>query len=149
MARTKQLAKKSISHSQSSSSTTASRPTVGFKAPRKRTKLTMPEGKRTKYVLKKGALSLKEIRHYQKTTNLLIPRRPFMRIVKEITTRVCKEEPYKYQMGALLALQEACEYFLVGLFEDSNLLAIHAKRVTIMPKDMDLARRIRGNCYRY
>ncbi|KAI6208930.1 histone H3 [Aphelenchoides besseyi] len=148
MARTKQLAKKSISRSQCNSNPADSHPRVGFKMPKKRTKVTMPEGKRTKYVLKKGALSLKEIRHYQKTTNLLIPRRPFMRLVKEITGSICKNEPYKYQMGALLALQ-ACEYFLIGLFEDSNLLAIHARRVTIMPKDMSLARRIRGDRYRY
>ncbi|KAI6180229.1 histone H3.3 [Aphelenchoides besseyi] len=141
MARTKQLAKKSISRSQCNSNPADSHPRVGFKMPKKRTKVTMPEGKR--------ALSLKEIRHYQKTTNLLIPRRPFMRLVKEITGSICKNEPYKYQMGALLALQEACEYFLIGLFEDSNLLAIHARRVTIMPKDMSLARRIRGDRYRY
>ena len=50
----------------------------------------------------------------------------------------------RFQSQAVLALQEATEAYLVGLFEDTNLCAIHAKRVTIMPKDMQLARRIRG-----
>ena len=50
----------------------------------------------------------------------------------------------RYQESAMLALQEAAEAYLVGYFEDANLCAIHAKRVTIMPKDIQLARRIRG-----
>ncbi len=50
----------------------------------------------------------------------------------------------RFQGNAILALQESAEAYLVGLFEDSNLCAIHAKRVTIMPKDLQLARRIRG-----
>jgi histone H3/H4 len=50
----------------------------------------------------------------------------------------------RFQSSAVLALQEAAEAYLVGLFEDTNLAAIHAKRVTIMPKDIQLARRIRG-----
>jgi histone H3/H4 len=53
-------------------------------------------------------------------------------------------QPYRWQGSAILALQEASEAHLVGLFEDSNLCAIHGKRVTIMPKDLQLARRIRG-----
>ena len=50
----------------------------------------------------------------------------------------------RFQSHALLAMQEASEVYLTSLFEDTNLCAIHAKRVTIMPKDMQLARRIRG-----
>jgi len=50
----------------------------------------------------------------------------------------------RFQSAAIMALQEAAEAYLVGLFEDSNLCAIHAKRITIMPKDLQLARRIRG-----
>jgi histone H3 len=49
-----------------------------------------------------------------------------------------------FQAGAVAALQEAAEAYLIGLFSDTNLCALHAKRVTIMPKDMQLARRIRG-----
>ena len=89
-----------------------------------------------------GTVALREIRKYQKSTDLLIRKRPFQRLVREIAQ---DERPdLRFQSAALLALQEAAEAYLVGLFEDTNLCAIHAKRVTIMPKDMHLARRIRG-----
>eukprot|EP00744_Colponema_vietnamica_P007761 GILI01011126.1.p1 GENE.GILI01011126.1~~GILI01011126.1.p1 ORF type:complete len:149 (-),score=12.89 GILI01011126.1:484-930(-) len=90
-----------------------------------------------------GTLALREIRHFQKTGDLLIRKLPFARLVKEIQQDFAKEQ-LRWQAEALLALQEAAEAYLVGLFEDTNLCAIHAKRVTIMPKDMQLARRIRG-----
>lgn len=67
---------------------------------------------------------------------------PFQRLVREISQDF--KSDLKFQAQAVLALQEAAEAYLVGLFEDTNLCAIHAKRVTIMPKDMQLARRIRG-----
>ena len=67
---------------------------------------------------------------------------PFQRLVREIAQ---VHNPYlQFQSGTILALQESAEAYLVGLLEDSNLCAIHAKRVTIMPKDMQLAQRIRG-----
>ena len=84
-----------------------------------------------------------EIRKYQKTTDLLLRKLPFARLVREIGNTV-SVEPYRWTAEALLALQEASEAFMVGLFEDCNLCAIHAKRVTIMPKDMRLARLLRG-----
>ncbi len=90
-----------------------------------------------------GERALKEIRLYQQSTDLLIRRLPFARLVREIQMRITRN-PYRWQGSAILALQEAAEAHLVGLFEDCNLCAIHAKRVTIMPKDMYLARRIRG-----
>jgi len=67
---------------------------------------------------------------------------PFQRLVREIATEY--KSDLRFQSQAVLALQEASESYLVGLFEDTNLCAIHARRVTIMPKDMQLARRIRG-----
>lgn len=91
---------------------------------------------------KPGAVALREIRRYQKSTELLIRKLPFQRLVKEIAGEFKSE--LRFQSSAVLALQEASEAFLVGLFEDTNLCAIHAKRVTIMPKDILLARRIRG-----
>lgn len=91
---------------------------------------------------KPGAVALREIRRYQKSTELLIRKLPFQRLVKEIASEFKAE--LRFQSSAVLALQEASEAFLVGLFEDTNLLAIHAKRVTIMQKDILLARRIRG-----
>ena len=122
-----------------------------------------------------GTVALREIRKYQKSTELLIRKRPFARyvdtfcmtvllfvvlnvsiidlylciystfhssVVREIANDF--KTDLKFQAAALLALQEAAEAYLVGLFEDTNLCGIHAKRVTIMPKDIQLARRIRG-----
>ena len=96
-----------------------------------------------------GTVALKEIRRYQKSTDLLIRKLPFQRLVREIasdskiiTSPLCGK--VRFQSAAVMALQEASEAYLVGLFEDTNLCAIHAKRVTIMPKDIQLARRIRG-----
>ncbi len=90
-----------------------------------------------------GTVALREIRKYQKTTELLIRKLPFQRLVREIAQDF--KTDLRFQSAAVLALQEAAEAYLVGLFEDTNLAAIHAKRVTIMPKDLQLARRIRGD----
>lgn len=93
-----------------------------------------------------GVNALKEIRRYQKETNLLIPKLPFARLVREIAMSISGNMAHdlRFQTTALMALQEASEIFLVTLLEDTNLCAIHAKRVTIMPKDLKLALRIRG-----
>ena len=89
-----------------------------------------------------GTAALRDIRKYQKTTDLLIRKLPFQRLVREIADEMLGE--LRFQATAIGALQEAAEAYLVGLFQDTNLCAIHAKRVTIMPKDLQLARRIRG-----
>ncbi|CAI8602145.1 unnamed protein product [Vicia faba] len=89
-----------------------------------------------------GTVALCEIHKYQKSTELLIRKLPFQRLVREIAQD--SKTDLRFQSHAVLALQEAAEAYLVGLFEDTNLCAIHAKRVTIMPKDIQLARRIRG-----
>ena len=95
-----------------------------------------------------GTLALMEIRRFQKSHELLIRKLPFQRLVREIVLENLppgwKHGHVRFQSQAIMALQEAAEAYLVGLFEDSNLCAIHAKRVTIMPKDIQLARRIRG-----
>ena len=91
-----------------------------------------------------GTVALREIRRYQKSTELLIRKVPFARLVKELIQNMFKTS-YRWQATAVLAMQEAAEAYLVGLFEDVNLCAIHAKRVTIQPKDIQLARRIRGD----
>ena len=95
-----------------------------------------------KHRYRPGTLALREIRHYQKKTNLLIKRTPFARLVREIAQDFRQE--LRFQNSAIGALQEAAEAYLVGLFEDTNLCAIHAKRITIMPRDVQLARRIHG-----
>jgi len=119
-------------------------------APKKNT----PQGRRRgrkqatpkKRRMKPGIKALKEIKDYQKSTNLLIPKLPFARLVREIATNISGHMAVdlRFQVSALMALQEASEMFLVTLLEDTNLCAIHAKRVTIMPKDLKLAQRIRG-----
>ncbi|KAG8630849.1 hypothetical protein KVT40_002468 [Elsinoe batatas] len=95
---------------------------------------------------KPGTVALREIRHYQKSTDLLLLKLPFSRLVREICLNMAPPGAniYRWQSQAIQALQEAAEAFLVHLFEDTNLCAIHAKRVTIMQKDIQLARRIRG-----
>jgi len=95
------------------------------------------------------SLALKEIRKYQRSTELLIRKLPFARLVREIASDVLRRGPYhmeevRWNSSAILALQEAAECYLTHLLEDSNLCAIHAKRVTLMQKDIQLARRIRG-----
>ncbi|KAJ3177275.1 centromeric DNA-binding histone H3-like protein cse4 [Geranomyces variabilis] len=96
-----------------------------------------------------GTVALREIRRYQKSTDLLIRKLPFARLVKEVSADLSTMEyaggqPPRWQSTAIMALQEASEAFMVHLFEDANLCAIHAKRVTIMQRDIHLARRIRG-----
>ena len=126
-----------------------------------------------------GTVALREIRRYQKSTELLVRKLPFQRLVRYafvcdclccglvLCVVVARRFPHppdtptppphnhseiaqdfktdlRFQGSAVLALQESTEAYLVGLFEDTNLAAIHAKRVTIQPKDIQLARRIRG-----
>ncbi|CAL9130572.1 unnamed protein product [Musa acuminata var. zebrina] len=105
---------------------------------------TMPlaGGVKKPHRFRPGTVALREIRKYQKSTDLLIRKLPFQRLVREVAQDF--KTDLRFQSHAVLALQEAAEAYLVGLFEDVNLCAIHAKRVTIMPKDVELARRIRG-----
>jgi len=88
-----------------------------------------------------GTVALREIRRFQKSTELLLRRRPFARLVREVAQDF--KSDLRFNPDALLCLQEATESYMVGLFEDSNLCAIHGKRVTVMPKDMQLVARIR------
>ncbi|PVH68277.1 histone H3 [Cadophora sp. DSE1049] len=94
---------------------------------------------------KPGTKALFEIRKYQKSTDLLMLTLSFSRLVREIALRLRPQgHGMRWQPQAIQALQEASEAFLVHLFEDTNLCALHAKRVTIMQKDIQLARRVRG-----
>ena len=133
MARTKQTARKSTGGK-------APRKQLATKAARKSAPATGGVKKPHRY--RPGTVALREIRKYQKSTELLIRKLPFQRLVREIAQDF--KTDLRFQSSAILALQEASEAYLVGLFEDTNLCAIHAKRVTIMPKDIQLARRIRG-----
>lgn len=97
---------------------------------------------RRRHRYKPGQAALREIRRYQKSTELLIRKIPFQRLVRELAQDFRTD--LRFQSSALLALQEAAEAVLVQLFEDTQLCAIHRGCVTIQPKDMMLARRIRG-----
>ncbi len=134
MARTKQTARKS----------------TGGKAPRKQlaTKAARKSAPATGGVkqarrFRPGTVALREIRRYQKSTELLLRKAPFQRLVREIAQEY--QSDLRFQGSAILALQEATEAYMVSLFEDTNLAAIHAKRVTVQPKDMALAKRLRGD----
>ena len=135
MARTKQTARKS-------SGTKAPRKQLATKAGRSSAPVREHGGVKKPHRYRPGTVALREIRRYQKSTELLIRKLPFQRLVREIAQDFKTE--LRFQSSAVVALQEASEAYLQGLFEDTNLCAIHAKRVTIMPKDMQLARRIRG-----
>ena len=138
MARTKQTARKQTG------------PTAG-KAPRKQVQSSKAARKsapahggiKKPHRYRPGTVALREIRKYQKSTELLIRKLPFQRLVREIAHEFKQE--LRFQSSAVLALQEAAEAYLVSLFEDTNLCAIHAKRVTIMTRDLQLAKRIRGD----
>ena len=134
MARTKQTARKSTGGK-------APRKQLATKAARKSTQ-SKQGGIKKPHRYRPGTVALREIRKYQKSTELLIRKMPFQRLVREIAQDM--KNDLRFQSTAILALQEAAEAYLTGLFEDTNLCAIHARRVTIMPKDMQLARRIRG-----
>jgi histone H3 len=138
MARCKQTARKSTGGK-------APRP-FGGKAPRSmapaaRKSAPAPAPVKKPHRYRPGTVALREIRKMQKSTELLIRKLPFQRLVREIMQDM---GDLRIQSSALLALQEASEAYLVSVFEDTNLCAIHAKRVTIMPHDLRLALRIRG-----
>lgn len=109
------------------------------------------KGKEKGYAVKRqrrfrpGTVALREIRKYQKSTDLLIRKAPFQRVVRNIAFAVGPS--LRFQSSAILALQEATEQYLTQLFEEANLCALHAKRVTILPKDLFLAKKIRGDGY--
>ncbi|EDW45603.1 GM18811 [Drosophila sechellia] len=131
MARTKQTARKSTGGK-------APRKQLATKAARKSAPATGGVKKPHRY--RPGTVALREIRRYQKSSELLIRKLPFQRLVREIAQDF--KTDLRFQSSAVMALQEASEAYLVSL-EDTT-VCHHAKRVTIMPKDIQLARRIRG-----
>ncbi|MFS8009295.1 putative transcription factor Hap3/NF-YB family [Helianthus anomalus] len=139
MARTKQPAKRSWGtrrDSRASASTSTPR-----KSPRKEPESSGGGGKKKTHRFKPGTQALREIRKLQKGVDLIIPAAPFIRTVREISNYMSPEIT-RWQAEALQALQEAAEDYIIQLFEDSMLCAIHAKRVTLMKKDWELARRL-------
>ena len=139
-------------------------PVKGGKQPRKhlahkilRKGITPTGGIKKPHRYRPGMVALREIRQYQRSTENLIKKTPFQKLIREISQeyRIYPDGPgtpsvqAHFQSTAISALQEAAENFIVGLFDDVNLLAIHARHVTIMPCDIQLALRIRGDHYRW
>ncbi|GAA5826187.1 hypothetical protein JCM5353_003839 [Sporobolomyces roseus] len=147
---------------------------AGGKTPRASVGSKKTTGKpRKPHRYRPGTVALREIRRYQKSTELLMRKLPFQRLVREIAESqvIGKDGKWRWQRAALQCLQEAAEHYLVDLFAgkfkipkssfrfklirfsffflskrvDTNLCAIHAQRVTIQDKDMKLALRLRGD----
>ena len=108
----------------------------------KKAKKTEGSGAARKFRFRPGTVALRQVKKYQKSTELLMRKAPFQRLVRELATS--HKENLRWQGSAILALQEATESFAVGLLSDANLCALHANRVTIFSKDIQLARRLRG-----
>jgi histone H3 len=158
MARTKQTARKPTAPSGTPAThkgTGGAKKSTGGKAPRKHPK-RQPPGSGGANAVKKphryrpGTVALREIRKYQKSTDLVVQKMPFQRLVREIFHDFTRAQEgingadVRIQSPAILVLQEVTEAYVASIMEDTNLAAIHAKRVTIYPKDMQLVRRIRG-----
>jgi len=134
MARTKQTARRSTGGKASRS--------LALAAARRATKAKAGGKAAVKRRYRPGTVALWDIRMFQRSGELLISKLPFQRLVREIAPDYTNSP--RFRASAVLALQEAAEAYLVGLFQDAQLCAIHAKRVTVMSKDIQLARRIRG-----
>lgn len=134
MARVKQVPAKK--------SNNAGRGKLQTKAAKKSAPTTSTRVPQRPYRFRPGTVAIRDIRKYQKSTELLIRKLPFSRLVREIAQHY--KTDLRFASGAVLALQEASECYIVSLLSDANLCALHAKRVTVMPKDIQLARRIRG-----
>ena len=130
---------------------TARKSSAGIKKPRKQYSKTSKKsvsrtgGIKKPHRFRPGTVVARQIRKYQKSTELLIRKLPFQRLVKGIAHEIRSDT--RFQSSAVMALQESSEAYLVGLMEDTNLCAFHGKRVTIMRKDVILARRIRGETF--
>jgi histone H3 len=135
MARTKSTSRKAIAHK-------AWRKQLDGSNAARRARPPNAGGVKKPHRYRPGTVALREIRRYQKSTEMLIRKLPFQRLVREIAQQF--KTDLRFQSAAILALQEASEAHLVGLFEDGNQCAVHAKRVTVTPRDIQLARRIRG-----
>jgi histone H3 len=109
---------------------------------KKSAKSSNSSGVKKTHRFRPGTVALREIRRYQKGTELLLRKAPFQRLVREVAA--AHKDGLRFQASAVAAIQEATESYVVSLLSDTNLCALHARRVTIMPRDVHLARRLRG-----
>eukprot|EP00483_Globobulimina_turgida_P012576 UN12599 len=108
----------------------------------KRNTRPLDNKKKKKRRARPGVIAIREIRKYQASGDKLIPKLPFSRLVKEVCRKY--RHDLRWRANAIEALHYAAEAYIVQIFEDAYLCTIHAKRVTIYPRDIQLARRIRG-----
>ena len=161
MARTKparrtvsgKAAKKTVSGKAAKNTVSVARKTVSAKAARRlpynRRSAPTTGGVKKPHRYRPGTVALREIRRYQKTTNLLIPKICYQRFLREISSdpNKCSQRsdgPFRWQGSAILATQTVAEDYLTVQLKDANVCALHSKRVTVMPKDIQLVRRIKG-----
>ena len=130
MARTKETARKSLGSKKTA------------KRAKKASTGAAKTGVKRAHRFRPGTVALREIRRYQKGTELLLRKAPFQRLVREVASSL--KEGLRFQSSAVAAIQEATESYVVSLLADTNLCAIHTRRVTIMPRDVHLTRRLRG-----
>ena len=142
MARTKETSRKSAGKVARKGIASAGKKSGSKKAKKAAAGGSSSSGVKKAFRFRPGTVALREIRRYQKGTELLLRKAPFQRLVREIA--VSGKEGLRFQSSAVLAIQEATEAHMVNLFADTCLCAIHGRRVTIMPKDIQLARRLRG-----
>ena len=143
MPRQKVAGKKQMKSSASKSKQGVATGSKASKADKAKKKTAPAEGGMKKQRrFRPGTVALREIKRYQKATTFMLAKAPFQRFIRAICDGI--DGQLRFQSQALIALQEAAESYLTGLFEDANLCAIHASRVTVMKKDLELARRIRG-----
>lgn len=121
---------------------TAPKKSTGAKKAKKAASGATSSGASRKFRFRPGTVALRSIKKYQKGTELLMRKAPFQRLVRELATS--HKENLRWQASAVAALQEATEAYVIGLLSDSNLCALHARRVTVMSRDVQLARRLRG-----
>lgn len=130
MARTKETARKSLGSKKAA------------KHAKKASSGAAKSGVKRAHRFRPGTVALREIRRYQRGTDLLLKKAPFQRLVREVASAL--KEGLRFQSSAVAAIQEATESYVISLLADTNLCAIHTRRVTIMPRDVHLARRLRG-----
>merc|ERR1712065_72153 len=112
---------------------------VGAKVAKKQ----QPGATKRAFRYRPGTVALREVKKLQKSTDLLVARAPFARLIREVASGF-NNQKLNFQASAVSAIQEAAESYIISVLSDANLCALHANRVTAMPKDLALARRLRG-----
>ena len=120
----------------------ATKRALGAKKAKKSASGASAGGVKRAFRWKPGTVALRQVKKLQKSTDLLIAKAPFSRLVRELADS--HKVGLRFASAAVAAIQEATEAFVVSLLGDANLTALHANRVTALPRDLQLVRRLRG-----